>query len=134
MSDELVDAFRPLHGAAIAAFNEGDLDGAVSGIPDDFEWHPFDTDLQETVVRGPQALKQYFAGYREVFTEWRSDPVSYEQVGNRAVLIHHRITGTSRGAGVPVREEVFELWEFEDVVPKRVRQFPSREKALAASP
>ena len=131
MSDELVDAFRPLHEAAIAAFNEGDLDGAVAGISDDFEWRPYDTDLQEKVVRGPRALKQYFAGYREVFSAWRSDPLSYEQVGDSAVLIHHRITGTSRGAGVPVHEEVFELWEFENLVPKRVRQFPSREQALA---
>jgi hypothetical protein len=132
VSDELVAAFRPVHAAATEAFNEGDLDRALVGLPDDFVWEPYDTDLEQTVLRGHEELKRYFAGYREVFDEWRSDPVAYEQIGDSAVLIHHRITGTSRGAGVPVREEVFELWEFEGAVPRRVRQFESREKAVAA--
>jgi ketosteroid isomerase-like protein len=131
MAEDLAADFRPIHEAATAAFNEGDLDRAVAGLPDDFEWQPYDTDLEEGVVRGPDALKSYFAAYREVFDEWNSEPLEYEQVGEGTVLIHHRITGTSRGAGVPVREEVFEVWEFEGGVPRRVRQFPSRERAIA---
>jgi ketosteroid isomerase-like protein len=130
--DDLAAAFRPIHEAATEAFNEGDLDRAVAGLPDDFEWRSYTTDPEQTVVRGPEALKRYFTSYREVFDEWRSDPLSYEQVGSSAVLVHHRISGTSRGAGVPVAEEIFELWEFEVAGPRRVRQFGSREEALAA--
>jgi ketosteroid isomerase-like protein len=131
--DELAAAFRPIHEAATAAFNEGDLDAALGGLPDDFEWRPYSSDPEQSVVRGPEALKRYFAGYREVFDEWHSDPLSYEQVGESRVIVHHRITGTSRAAGVPVTEEVFEVWEFEGGVPMRVSQFESRELALEAA-
>jgi SnoaL-like domain len=130
--DDLAARFRPIHEASTEAFNRGELDAALGLLPENFEWHPYDADLEETSVRGPADLKGYFTKYREVFDEWRSDPVSYEQVAEQVVLVHHVITGTSRGAGVPVRVEVYELWEFESDVPQRVRQFGSREEAAVA--
>jgi SnoaL-like protein len=131
--DDLAARFRPLHEASTEAFNRGDLDEALGGLPDDFEWHSYDTDLETTSAHGSDELKRYFGKYREVFDEWRSDPVSYEQVADQAVLVHHIITGTSRGAGVPVREEVYELWEFEADVPRRAQQFGTRDEALSAA-
>jgi ketosteroid isomerase-like protein len=132
VADDLAARFRPVHQAGVDAFNSGDLDRALDGLPEDFEWHPYDVDPEESVIRGPQATKAYFHRYMEVFDKWHSEPLEYEQLGESAVLVHHVITGTSRGAGVPVEIQVFEVWEFDGELPKRVRQFGSREDAEAA--
>ena len=132
MANDLAARFRPVHEAAAEAFNAGDLDRALGGLPEDFEWHPYDVDPEESVIRGPDAVKAYFAKYRDVFEGWHTEPRTYEQLGDSAVLIHHTITGTSRGAGVPVEIQVFEVWEFEGDVPKCVWQYGSREEARAA--
>ena len=131
MAEDLAARFRPVHQAGTEAFNSGDLDRALDGLPEDFEWHPYDVDPEESVIRGPEATKAYFRKYREVFDAWHSEPLEYEQIGTSAVLVHHVITGTSRGAGVPVKVEVFEVWEFDGDVPKRARQFGSRKEATA---
>jgi ketosteroid isomerase-like protein len=131
VAEDLAARFRPVHEAGAGAFNSGDLDRALDGLPDDFEWHPLDVDPDESLIRGPAAIKDYFQKYREVFDEWHTEPLEYEQLGASAVLVHHVITGTSRGAGVPVKVEVFEVWEFDGDVPKRARQFASREEATA---
>ena len=133
MADDLVARFRPLHEAGARAFNAGDLDTALAGVRPDFEWHPYDADPEQSVIRGPDAVRRYFAGYREVFDEWHTEPLGYEQMGDDAVLVHHVITGTSRGAGVPVEIEVWEIWEVgDDLLPTRVRQFTDRDAALEA--
>jgi ketosteroid isomerase-like protein len=133
VADDLAARFRPVHEAGAEAFNSGDLDRALDGLPDDFEWLPYDVDPEERVIRGPEATKAYFQKYREVFDEWHTQPLEYTPLGRSAVLVHHVITGTSRGAGVPVTVEVFEVWEFDGDVPKRARQFGSREEAIAAT-
>ena len=132
MPDDLAARFRPVHEAGTEAFNAGDFDRALGGLPDDFEWHPYDVDPEEDVIRGPEAVAAYFARYRDVFESWHTDPREYEQLGESAVLIHHVITGQSRGAGVPVTVDVYEVWEFEGDLPKRVWQYDSREEAVAA--
>jgi hypothetical protein len=131
VAEDLAARFRPIHQAGTEAFNSGDLDRALGGLPDDFEWHPYDVDPEESVVRGPAAIGDYFRKYRDVFEEWHSEPLDYDQVGEAVVLVHHVITGTSRGARVPVTVDVFEVWEFEGDVPKRVHQFGSRDEAIA---
>ena len=132
MADDLAARFRPIHEAATDAFNAGDLDRAVGGLPEEFEWQPYEVDPEETALRGPEAIKHYFSNYREVFEDWHSQPLEYEQLGEATVLVRHIITGKSRGAGVPVRVEVFELWDFDGELPIRARQFGTRAEALAA--
>ena len=133
MAEDLAARFRPIHEAGTQAFNDGDLEGALGGLPETFEWHPYDADPEESVLRGPEEVQRYFGKYREVFADWHSEPLEYKQLGESTVLVHHVITGTSRGAGVPVEIEVFEVWDLDDLQPRRVRQFTSRVEAMAAA-
>ena len=80
MAEDLLSSFRAGYEQSSEAFNEGDIDRALSGMPEELEWHAVN----------------------------------------------------SRGAGVPVEVEIWEVWEFEEMRPVRVRQFLSREEALAA--
>ena len=132
MAEDLLSNFRTTYEQSSAAFNEGDLDRALSGTPEDLEWHAVSEDPEQTVLRGPAEIKGFFQGFRSVFDEWRVEPLSFEQPSEASVLVHHVIRGTSRGAGVPVEVETWEVWEFEEMQPVRVRQFLSREEALAS--
>src|SRR4051794_27684289 len=98
-------------------------------MPEDLEWHATSQDPEQSVLRGPAEVKAFFQGFRSVFEDWRVEPLDYEQLGESWILVHHVIRGTSRGAGVPVEVETFELWEFEAEQPVRVRQFFSHDEA-----
>ncbi len=132
MPESLLDAFIAIHREGTQAFNEGDLDRALAGLPDRVEWQAVSDDPEVTVLRGPEQIREWFDGFRAVFDEWRSEPLEYEQLDDRTVFVHHVIRGTSRGAGVPVEVDTFELWELEGLQPVRIRQFQSRQEALAA--
>ena len=131
MAEDLLSSFRAGYEQSAAAFNEGDLDRALSGMPEELEWHAVSEDPEQSVLRGPAEIKGFFQGFRNVFDEWRVEPIYFEQLSEASILVHHVIRGTSRGAGVPVEVETWEVWEFEEMRPVRVRQFLSREEASA---
>jgi hypothetical protein len=133
-ADERLEQVIELHRAAIEAFNRGDLDGTVASFPEDFEWHAVSEDPETSVLRGPAEVKKFFEGFRDVFDEWRSDPLEYRRLDDSTAYIHHVLSGTSRGAGVPVKVDAHELWDIdiERLEPRRVRQFLSRDEAMAA--
>jgi ketosteroid isomerase-like protein len=146
MPEDFVSRFRSAYEGSSAAFNQGDLDEALGALPEDLEWHAPSEDPEHTVYRGPAEITGWFRDMQSVFDEWRVEVQGVEQLSDNAVLVEHVISGTSRGAGVPVDVVTYEFWEFGpldtnahpawDFVgkrPVRVRQFLSREEALAAA-
>lgn len=132
--DEGLEQVIELHRAGIEAFNRGDLDAAVASFPEDFEWHAVSDDPETSVLRGPEEVKKFWEGFRDVFEEWRSEPLEYQRLDDGTAYIHHVLRGTSRGARVPVEVDTHELWDIdiEKLEPRRVRQFLSRDEAMAA--
>jgi ketosteroid isomerase-like protein len=133
VAEDLLTTFRALYEQSAAAFNEGDLDKALGGLPEDFEWRAPTEDPEHTVYRGPAEVKGWFEDMRGVFDRWRIELQGFEQLSESEVLVHHVIRGTSRGGGVPVGVHTFEVWEFDGLRPLRAQQFLSREAALAAA-
>ncbi len=133
MSEDLLSTFRAVYEQSAAAFNEGDLDKALGGLSEDFEWHAPTEDADHTIYRGPAEIKSWFEEMRSVFKQWHIELQDFEQLSGNALFVHHVITGTSRGAGVPVEVHTYEVWEFDELRPFRARQFLSREAALAAA-
>jgi ketosteroid isomerase-like protein len=131
--DDLLEMWSAVYQQAAAAFNEGDLDKALGGLPKDFEWHSPGEDADHGVYRGPEQVKTWFAEMQSVFDDWQIKLQGFERLSDQTVLVHHVISGISRGAGVPVEVQTWEVWEFEDSQPVRARQFLSREAALAAA-
>ena len=131
MAEDLLSSFRAGYEQSSAAFNEGDIARALSGLPDELEWHAVNEDPEQSVLRGRAEIKGFFQGFSNVFDEWRVEPIDFEQLSDASILVHHVIRGTSRGAGVPVEVETWEVWDFEEMRPVRVRQFLSREEASA---
>jgi ketosteroid isomerase-like protein len=134
MAEADFEGFIAMHRAALEAFNRKDLDGAVAELRDDFEWHAVSEDPETSVLHGPEEVKRFFEDFHGVFDEWHSEPLGYERLGPGTALAHHVLRGTSRGAGVPVEVDTWELWYFdpESLQPLRVRQFLSRDEAMQA--
>jgi ketosteroid isomerase-like protein len=133
VADQFLNAFRDLYERSAVAFNEGDLEAAVDGLPEDFEWQAPAEDPDHDVQRGPAEIVAWFAEMRSLFEDWRMELRQVERLSEGAILVHHVITGKSRGAGVPVAVDTWEVWEFEGGVPRRARQFFSRPAALDAA-
>jgi ketosteroid isomerase-like protein len=146
MPDDLVSRFRTTYEASAAAFNEGDLDQALGMLPEDIEWHAPSEFPDHRIYQGPAEIKVWFEELRSIFDRWQIELRHFDQLSDGAILVHHVIRGTSRGAGVPVEVVTYELWEFSPLTesshqawqflemrPIRVRQFASREEALAAA-
>jgi len=135
MAETGLERFIAMHKAGTDAFNRGDLADAVSVFSEDTEWHAVSEDPESNVLRGPEAIKLFFEEYRSVFDEWQSEPLGYEEIREGMALVHHVIRGTSRGAGVPVEVDTWEVWEVdvESQQPQRVRQFLSRDEAMEAA-
>jgi ketosteroid isomerase-like protein len=131
--EELLVGFRALYEQAAVAFNEGDLDKALGGLAEDFEWSAPEEDADHSVYRGPAEIRGWFSEMQSVFDDWRIELKDFEQLSDSSILVHHVIRGTSRSAGVPVEVHTFEIWDFDRMQPVRARQFLSREGALAAS-
>ncbi len=134
MAEDLLTAFRAVYAQSATAFNEGDLDKALGGLAEDFEYHAPSEDADHSVYTGPAEIKGWFEEMRSVFDGWHIELQDFEQLSETTLLVHHLITGTSRGAGVPVAVDTFEIWEFDGMQPLRARQFLSRAAALAAPP
>jgi ketosteroid isomerase-like protein len=131
--EDLLDNFRAVYEQSAIAFNDGDLDRALGGLAEDFEYHAPEEDADHTVYRGPAAVKGWFAEMQSVFDDWRIELRDFEQLSESTILVHHLIRGTSRSAGVPVEVDTYEIWDFDGQVPQRARQFLSREAALEAA-
>jgi ketosteroid isomerase-like protein len=130
--EDLLSNFRALYEQSAVAFNEGDLDRALGGLREDFEYHAPEEDADHAVYRGPVEVKGWFREMQSVFDDWRIELRDFEQPSEGTILVHHIISGTSRGAGVPVEVHTYEIWDFDGQVPYRARQYLSREAALEA--
>jgi hypothetical protein len=133
MPADLLSTFRAGYEQSSVAFNEGDLEKALGGLGEDFEWHAPSEDPEHTVYRGPGEVRRWFADMQSVFDEWHIELQGFEQLSENTILVDHIIRGISRAAGVPVEVHTYEVWEFKGIQPVRARQFLSREAALAAA-
>jgi hypothetical protein len=146
VEEGLVSRFRTAYEGSAAEFNEGNLGAALGTLPADLEWHAPPQDPDHDVCHGPAELQVWFEELRGVFDEWRVEVRDCDQHSEDTLIVHHVITGTSRGAGVPVEVVTYEVWEFGPLDdgshpawqfvgmrPTRVRQFFSRSEALAAA-
>jgi hypothetical protein len=133
VAEDLLNWFRASYEQGSAAFNDGDLQTALGWLPEELEWHAVSADPEQQLLRGPAEVIRWFEEFRSVFDDWRIEPLGFEQPADGAVLVDHVIRGTSRAARVPVEVRTYELWEFDGTRPVRVRQFFSREEALAAA-
>lgn len=74
---------------AYAAFNRGDMDGAVASLDPDIEWSEPKEFPGGGVYHGREGARQYLAQSRAAWAEVVSEPVQFIPSGNHIVVFVH---------------------------------------------
>ena len=99
-------------------WREHDLEGALSDLPQDFEWlvpgFPGDE-----AARGPEGTLEFFRDWIDQWDDLRVD-WELEQGSPDTILALVDMRGRGRASGVPVELHFAQVWSFRDGVPVRM--------------
>jgi ketosteroid isomerase-like protein len=116
----------------IDAINRGDVDTFLAQTHADFEWKALDASPLAGTHRGQADVRAYLEEWFSTFDEVHLDIEELVEV-NDHVLAVVRGHGWGKASGVEVTNRFCQLWTISDGVPTRMREYPTREEALAAA-
>jgi ketosteroid isomerase-like protein len=130
MSEENVEIMRQ----ANAAFNRGDLEGALANYADDAEMRDLlNAPDQPVVVSGIEAIRSVLNEWVAAFDELRADVEEWIDADD-AVIIKAHWWGTGRESGLSIDSRQYDLYELhEGKIVRSVIGYGSRDKALEAA-
>jgi ketosteroid isomerase-like protein len=112
-------------------WREGELERALRGLDDDFEWEATDY-LDEGSRRGPDSVIRFFRDWIDVWDDLEVEWQLQELDPERALAVVH-MTGRSRGSGVPGEMHFGQIWEMRGGRFKRMRMYTDVEQARRAA-
>jgi hypothetical protein len=114
-------------------FARGDYEAALARVHPDVDWgEPPDMPESSGSYRGHDGVVEQFGRFMRAWAELRVDLEEVLEVGDRVVVMTHW-HGRSKGTGIEVDQRVAQVHELRDGLVVRVRQFRTREEALAAA-
>jgi ketosteroid isomerase-like protein len=118
--------------SAYAAFNRGDVAGALEHLDPGIEWHMFGAFSRDRrVFWGHDGVREVFTLFAESIEDFRTEPQDFIAHG-RAILVPVRFTGRQRASGEPFGVEVVQAWTIRDHKAIRLEVFASLQEAMAA--
>jgi ketosteroid isomerase-like protein len=112
-------------------WHEHDLERALAGLPEDFEWvmpgHP-----DGAVRHGAHAVMEFFRDWIEQWEEPETD-WQLEQTRPDTVLALVTTRGRGRVSGVPVEQSFAQVWTFRDGEPARMVLYADADKGRTAA-
>lgn len=130
MKTEFADHMRALFEQATRAFNAGDYEAAFAGLADDVEWHQGAWLPDAAVLYGRQRVIDFYRRLPDT-GDWQVTVVDVDDLGDGVLLVEQVGTWTGRSSGISGDMRSFLLWEVEDGSFTRMREFATREEALA---
>ena len=112
-------------------WREGDLDAALAGLPEDFEWvvpgHP-----DGAVRHGRHAVTDFF---RDWLDQWEDADTEWQLELTRPDTVLALVTTRGRGrtSGVPVEMSFAQVWRFRDGEPVQMVLYPNPERGRRAA-
>lgn len=129
MSEENVEAFRRGTDAA----NRRDVEGVLSVLDPDVEWHAALPMLGgDTVYRGHEGVREFLREIWEVMADTRFDFPDIREVGDKIVAIGY-LRGRGEASGVPTETPFGYVVEYENGKATRVLAYLDPKKALEAA-
>jgi len=123
----LYDAFEQEGAAAVAKLIEDIFDP-------DAEFIPLQTgDVGGRVYRGHDGMLAFFGEIHEKLEDVRYEPPQCHEVGDDLVVAFTRFAGFDRDTGLPVRQDLSLVYEFEGGVVHRMTAYESPAEALEAA-
>jgi ketosteroid isomerase-like protein len=118
---------------AYAAFNRGDVEGALVHLDPGIEWHTSPhLDRGARVFRGHEGVRELLALLSEALDEFQSEPERYIDAG-AVVVVPLRITGRVPASGQEVSYDLVHVWTVRDRRAIRLDVYDSLPEACAAA-
>lgn len=130
MSDDEAKEFARLFEQFSRAFNEGDLETAFAGVAPDVEWSFGTWIIDGGTMHGRDAVLAFYRQLREA-GDWHLTATGVEDLGDGRMLVHQHGVWTGRTTGISGDQDSFVLVEAGPKGVQRVREFGTREEALA---
>jgi ketosteroid isomerase-like protein len=119
--------------AGYAAFNRGDIEGSLTVLHPEIEWHTY-------IVPGPgggtyhghDGVRELWADARRIFGHFRNVPEELFDAGDQVVAFV-RVEGVGKESGIAVQARIAHLYSFRDGKVARVESFADRDEALRAA-
>jgi ketosteroid isomerase-like protein len=128
MSEENLAALKRLYERLAA----GDLQAGADLFDRCFVFISDPGDLEGQVHYGLDAFTAYMRRFRDIWEDMRFEAMDYREVEN-TFLVRVRRTGIGRQGGVPLDEEVFNLWTFQGAKAIRLEVLREEGEALKAA-
>jgi len=117
---------------AIDAINRGDVDGFLACTDADFEWQALERSPLAGSHRGRDEVRAYLEEWLTTFDGVHLDIEELVEMHDQ-VLVVVRGSGWGKASGVEVKNHFCQLWTVSGDVPIRMREFATRDEAVAAA-
>jgi ketosteroid isomerase-like protein len=126
MSEENVEIVR----RAVAAFNAGDRDRALSMCDPEIEYRsPF----EQKTYRGLDEMVRWRETMAAALEDFHLEDIRFLDAGGDRVVALYRIVGRGAGSGVPVSQGVGALWQLRNGKLLKGEVFLDQREALEAA-
>jgi len=117
---------------AYAAFNRGDVDGALQHLDPNIQWRMSDQFTRTTrVFHGHAGVREVFAMFTDVLDEFRAEVKTMHDAGT-AVIAEVQIGGVLRGTTDPVSYDLVQVWTIRDRQAVSLDVYATLEEAWSA--
>jgi ketosteroid isomerase-like protein len=131
MSQENVEILR----RAFEAFARGDFDYVLDRLDPDVEWQSAGMPiLGVEALHGREAVKRFFTrDLFEGFDRFRSEPLTFEDLGGDFVLVMVRYIGRGESSGIEMDQRFAALYQLRDGKVVTMRDYSTRAEAPEAA-
>jgi ketosteroid isomerase-like protein len=127
MSQENVELVRRF----LDAFNTRDVDALVNLSAEDCEWRPFRAQLEGTVYRGHDGIRQFLSDMHQDWEIFGIEPLEFRDRGERVAVIG-RVNARGRGSSVEIESVAGFVHELDRARIRRITSHSDVEAALEA--
>jgi hypothetical protein len=126
-----LEEFRAFFLEKVDAFNRRDWAAVLDDLPEGFEWHFPAEVVDRSGPAKPSELRAALDDLVSPLPDLRAEPIEIVEPTPNAFVVRLLVRGAGATSGAAIRLELSQLWEFEDDVPGRVREFTSFTEALS---
>ena len=125
-----LDEFRAFFLEKMDAFNRRDWETVLDDLPERFEWHFPAEVVDRSGPAKPSELKAALDDLVSPLPDLKAEVSEIVEPAPNTFVVRLLVQGAGAASGAAIRLELTQLWEFEDNVPARVREFTSFTEAL----
>jgi ketosteroid isomerase-like protein len=117
---------------ALAALNDGDIEGLIAICDRDFELDMSDRVFNPSTYRGHDGIRQFHAEVLDVWDHYTWEPERVQDHGNLVVALL-RTSGKGRGSGLEVERQTAMIWTVRGGKATSLRFYRDQDRALDAA-